>query len=239
VQQQGPIQLAALPAQITVPVQVVAPFGTFDVVPDTTPGSLPNNRMRVREIRALATAWASIEAGNGIQTNGSAQDIATWRQMVQHAMSDSPTLRTLVTDIGNDPDASHAITANVGRNQAGVIIDSFGTNDIDLTDIELFPVAPNALHPNEMTLGEQIVHILAERRAARTSSNPNDFDSHHATATAVHNRYRAERGQAVEVSADGAPNGSGGLHATVSYNDGTKQEFDVDARGNISNMRRP
>ena len=76
-----------------------------------------------------------------------------------------------------------------------MIIDSFGTND---DDIELFPVASSALHPDEMTLGEPIVHILAERRAAPTSANPIGFNPHHAigTATASHKQYRAERGQA-------------------------------------------
>jgi hypothetical protein len=218
---------------------VIAPFGAFSVVPDAMIGPLTLNQMRVREIRALERGWNNILAGRGIITHGSGQDVAAWRRMVQQSMADSPTLRKLVTDIGNDPDARHAIVANLGRRQPGVLVDSFGTGDVDLDDLGHFPAAPSTLSPNEMTLGEQIVHILAERRAANTSANPADFGPAHATATAAHNTYRAERGQPAEISAIAAPTAGGGLRGTTRYTDGSSQDVEFDADGNIIGMRKP
>jgi hypothetical protein len=90
-----------------------------------------------------------------------------------------------------------------------------------------------------MTLGEQIVHILAERRAANTSANPADFGPAHATATAAHNTYRAERGQPAEISAVAAPTAGGGLRGTTRYTDGSSQDVEFDAVGNIIGMRKP
>lgn len=89
------------------------------------------------------------------------------------------------------------------------------TGDVDLDDLDHFPAAPSALSPNEMTVGEQIVHILAERRAAQTSAAPTDFGPAHVTATTTHNQYRAERGQPAEISAVAAPTAGGGLRGTT------------------------
>jgi hypothetical protein len=236
---QGPIQLADLPATITASVQVSAPFGTFTVVPDATTSALALNQMRVREIRTLERGWNNILAGRGMMTHGNHGDVAAWRRMVQQSMADSPTLRRLITDIGNDRDPRHAITANLGRRQPGVLIDSFGNGQVDLDDLDHFPAAPSALNPNEMTLGEQIVHILAERRAAQTSAAPTAFAPAHATATRAHNQYRAERGQPAEISAVAQRTAGGGLRGTTRYTDGTSQEIEFDADGNIVGMRKP
>ena len=40
--------------------------------------------------------------------------------------------------------------------------------------------------------GEQLAHIPGERRAAKTSADPTDFDSAHDEGTRQHNAYRAE-----------------------------------------------
>src|SRR5215831_9338262 len=149
-------------------------------------------------------------------------------------MTSSPIMRSSFSEIGNDVDPGHLVQAKLGRKQPGVLIDSFATNDVDLDDLEHFVKTPGKDHPNEMTQGEQLIHILAERRAAVTSAHPDDFGPAHAKATAVHNQYRAELGQSPEVSATAAPDGRGGLTGTTSYRDGTSLGVQFNANGVLS-----
>lgn len=98
-------------------------------------------------------------------------DQTTFRKMLRQGLGDSPVLRQLITDIGTDDDPPHAIAAGVGRGPASTFIDSFDTNAVDLGDIERLPIAPGKDHKNEATRGEQLVHILGERRAASGCSS--------------------------------------------------------------------
>jgi len=168
-------------------------------------------------------------------------DREAFRRMMRDSMGDSPTMRNLVSGIGNDTDPNHRITAPVGTPN-NVMVDSFGARangPIDLADLRQFPQSAASDHPNEMTRGEQIAHILAERRSAMTSADPTDFNPAHAAATAVHNEDRAERGQAAETSSPGHAGPNGGMIGTTNNSDGTRQDVHFDASGNIISMDRP
>jgi hypothetical protein len=151
----------------------------------------------------------------------------------------SPTARQLISDIGNDTNASHALTVNVGRSQAGVLVDSFASNDVDLDDLGHFPLTPSAAHPKEITRGELIVHFLSERRSAILSSNPSNFGPAHAAGIVVQNQYRAELGQPAVTSAVAAPTSTGGLIGTMKYSDGSSQDTEFNANGDIIKDTKP
>ena len=119
-----------------------------------------------------------------------------------------------------------------------MLIDRF-PREVGLDDLGHFPVTPSAAHPKEMTLPEQVVHILGERRSAQLSGNPADFGPAHAAATVLHNQVRAEFGQPAETSAVAARTPSGGMIGTTSYTDGSSQAIEFNANGDIVNMRKP
>ncbi|PSM30841.1 hypothetical protein [Haliangium sp. UPWRP_2] len=201
-------------------------------------GKLANDQMTQAQFQQLTQAWLHISAGQGMQITGSKADRMAFRKMLRRGLTDSPVLRQLVTDIGNDGDAGHRITANVGRGQPDTFVDSFDSNDVDLKDIERFPVAPSRDHKNEATQGEQLVHILAERRAALTAPGRQLFKRSHATATQMHNQYRAERGQSPETSARSEQR-NGKNYGIFEYGDGTKEELELDRNSDIVNIQRP
>jgi RHS repeat-associated protein len=176
--------------------------------------------------------------GNGITVTGSKADIRAWNLMLVDTWGRSATARQLISEIGNDTNASHAIQVDLGRKQAGVFVDAF-PDLVDLDDLDQFPQAPSAASPKEMTLGEQVVHILAERRSAKLSSNPNDFNTAHADATTVHNRLRAELGQPAELSGVTTVKADGTGVFTATYDDGSKQEVELNANGDITKMNKP
>lgn len=189
----------------------------------------------VRSVRGML----NILGGSGITVTGTKADIKAWNTMLIETWGSSATARQLLSDIGNDTDKSHAITVNLGRKQAGVLVDAFATNDVDLDDIDHFPVTPSAAHPKEMTRGEQLVHILAERRSAKLSSTPTDFGPAHAAATVVHNQLRAELGQPAETSAGASVTSSGGIIGTTTSKDGSTQDIEFNANGDIIKMTKP
>jgi len=177
--------------------------------------------------------------GKGITVSGSTADWKAWQTMLIDTWAKSPTARQLISDIGNDTNASHALTVNVGRSQAGVLVDSFASNDVDLDDLGHFPLAPSAAHPKEITRGELIVHFLAERRSALMSSNPANFGPAHADGIVLQNQFRAELGQPGVTSAVAAPTSSGGLIGTMKYSDGSSQDTEFNANGDIIKDTKP
>ena len=215
-------------------------FDKLHVVDDATAkaGKLANDQMTQAQFQQLTQAWLHISAGQGMQISGSKADQESFRRMLRDSLGDSPTMRNLITAIGNDADPKHRIAANVGRGQAGTFVDNFESGAVDLTDIEHFPVAPSKDHKNEATRGEQLAHILGERRAAKTSADPTDFDSAHDEGTRQHNAYRAERGQARELSAKPVRKG-GKTYAVFAYADGTKEEIELAGGVDVGTIARP
>ena len=156
----------------------------------------------------------------------------------------SPTGRKLIAEIGNDPDPSHAITINVGLRQPHVLVDSYATNDVDLTDIEQFPVAPSAAHPQEMTRGEVTVHFLAERRAAALAATPGPsrqalFSDAHKAGIAAQAQYRVDKGQSPVKSNTGTQEADGSTTATFRFENGSQEVLNVDSDGAITKVTPP
>jgi hypothetical protein len=215
-------------------------FDTLQVVDDETAkaGRLTNEQMTQAQFQKLAQAWLNIKDGHGLSLSGSQADQTTFRKMLRQGLGDSPVLRQLISDIGTDEDPTHAIAANVGRGQASTFIDSFDTSAVDLGDIERMPSAPSKDHKNEATRGEQLVHILGERRAAAVAPGRQLYRRAHAEGTRLHNQYRAERGQAAETGARNELR-NGREHIVFSYSDGTSEELELDNNSDIVNIQRP
>lgn len=215
-------------------------FDKLNVVDDATEksGKLANDQMTQAQFQQLTQAWLNIAGGQGLHMTGSAEDQTTFRRMLRDGLGDSPTLRNLITTIGNDADPSHRIEADLGRSQPRTFVDSFESGAIDLADLEQFAQTPSADHKNEATRGEQLVHILAERRAAATSADPSDFAAAHQEANRQHNQYRAERGQAAERSAKSIVR-DGKTYAVFRYVDGTQHECELNRQHDIVGMNRP
>jgi hypothetical protein len=145
----------------------------------------------------------------------------------------------MMTSIGNDDDPAHTIQADVGRNQPGVIGDSFATNEIDLDDLEAFPTAAPEDHSNQVTRNELMVHFLTERQNALASANPNDFGPAHSHGIDMQNQYRAERNQAAVLSQTGARNPDGTITATVRMQGGDTETWDIDNNQAITGTTPP
>ena len=88
-------------------------------------GKLANDQMTQAQFQQLTQAWLHISAGQGMQISGSKADQESFRRMLRDSLGDSPTMRNLITVIGNDADPKHRIAANVGRGQAGTSVDNF------------------------------------------------------------------------------------------------------------------
>lgn len=189
----------------------------------------------------LVQAWINIKHGKGIEMTGSDDDKEAFKKMLRGAMTDSPLFRELITTIGNDPNELHKITAKLGHDMTGegansenVFVDLFETNAIDLDDLAKFNTKVDPAHKNDPTQGEQLVHILAERRAASMQDDPSNFDPAHEKATREHNKYRAEHGQAAEVSAEEEVV-DGKYYAVFTYADGSKKRIQT-FKGKIVDM---
>lgn len=211
-------------------------FGDFNVVSDDFVGPLAPGQMRQSDYTAMQSAWLNLRNGQGMSMTGSDADKEKMFQMMRDSMSDSPTARKLMTDIGNDTDPTHQLKADLGRHQNitgstdGVIVDTFGTNQIDLSDIEAFSKTASKSRPNEMTQSDVLLHILAERRSAALDPTA-IFDTHHENAFKVQNAYRAERGQSAILEQTFIP---GTSNVRVPFADGSEQVVKFDGNNNTS-----
>ena len=224
-------------------------FDKFDVVPDDFKGKMLPTQMRASQYDDLQAAWLNIEQGNGMRMSGAPADQDAFRSMLRNGMNDSPTLRGLITSIGNDADQSHLIDADLGRGGQdpafqGVILDDFGTNQIDLDDLEQLPGSPSELHPDEYSRPECITHFLAERQWALdnpdNAGNPSlHFAKAHDVATDVQNQYRDERAQSHVLSMTSVSYPGGGKTATVALNTGSAEALSIDPSGQIAGVSPP
>jgi hypothetical protein len=153
-------------------------FGVFRVYPDAQLKPFAgkgSNQVSESEFREMNQAWTNIHSGIGmdIKATGADQvaDKNAWDNMLANGMSQSSTFRKLICEIGNDHDKADTISINLGRDQqfagSGVMVDSFVSNDVDLSDLEFFPLSPSRNAPDDETQPEAIVHLLAERRYDR------------------------------------------------------------------------
>lgn len=214
-------------------------FGDFNVVPDDFTGPLSRDQLTQSDYQNMQQAWLNISSGQGMNISGSAEDQETFRRMLRDGMTDSPTFRNMISGIGNDSDPAHRIQANVGRNQPGVIGDSFATNAVDLDDLEVWPSAAPDAHPNQVTRNELMVHFLTERQNALASANPADFGPAHQHGIDMQNQYRAERNQARVLSQTGAMNPDGTITATIAMDGGINETWDINNNQAITNVTPP
>lgn len=214
-------------------------FDQFDVVPDDFIGPLANTQMHQADYAAMQSGWLNIAQGNGMKLDGAQPDQDTFRRMLRDGMGDSPEFRQMLASIGNDTDPAHLIQANLGRSQPGVIGDAFASNAVDLDDLEAFPGAATAAHPDQVTRNELMVHFLTERQSALTSANPADFGPAHQSGIAAQGRYRDERGQSHVLSQTGARNADGTITATIAMANGSSEQWGIDGAQKITSITPP
>ena len=228
-------------------------FDSLDVVGDNHQGSLARGQMRQAEYEQLQSAWLTITSGQGMTMSGRPRDREAWLQMIRTGIGNSSTLRETVSTIGNDPDPTHAIHADLGRRQElsetpaanpGVFIDQFDSDQIDLHDLSRLPETPRARHPNDITQTEMITHILAERREAALTGNARTtntsvFDQMHFAAQATQNRVRDEFGQTHLYDAVSRQHANDdGIDGRFIFVDGTEQIIPTNSNNDIRRQPR-
>lgn len=214
-------------------------FDQFNVVPDDFIGPLSNTQMHQADYAALQGGWLNIAQGRGMELSGAQADQDTFRRMMRDGMTDSPEFRRMLTSIGNDSDPAHLLHAGLGRSQPGVIGDSFADNSVDLDDIEAFPAAAPAAHPDQFTRNELMIHFLTERQSALGSADPTNFSAAHQAGIDAQSRYRDERGQSHVVSQTGAANPDGTITANIAMANGSSEQWGIDGNQRITSVRPP
>lgn len=188
----------------------------------------------------LKVAWLKIYHGYVIDwENSSVENKNAFLLMVRNVALKSAILRKLLLDIGELTCPIHIILHNPRTGTQ--FIDSFAYDTVNLGDLLFFPETPSVERPFEMTRGEHVVHILAERwkyakcyfdywrfRQAHQVFNPC-----HRYACEVHNAYRAEQGQPQEKDPlnPTVEAASGGGKTTFTYTDGSKLVVVTDQSG--------
>jgi PAAR motif len=171
----------------------------------------------------------------GLTITGAPLDVARFEQMLQEDAASTVAGRARLAQIIGDK--AHPITCLVGRNQPGVLGDSFNSNEVDLDDFEQFASSPSHGHPNEATRGEEMIHFLAERHDA--AANGSSFADAHQEGMNAQNEVRAERGQSPVVSQTGTANPDGSIDARFNYQDGTHEDLHVDNTEKITRIVPP
>jgi hypothetical protein len=141
---------------------------------------------------------ASFRPGDGLSVVGTPNAQARFAKMVRREMRRSPAFHELMLKI--NADKANPVTLTLSWKDSKVRVDSFasrkyavGHQEIDLADLEQFPLDPPADHPNAITRGEILMHAMAEAHAG--SLGHKDFDTAHEFAITAQNTIRAERGQ--------------------------------------------
>ena len=216
-------------------------FGGFDVVGNDLVGPLGADQMRQSDYDELQSAWLNIADGKGMSMSGTPADQEAFLQMIRGSMGESAVMRDQMTTVGNDLDPTHNINFDLGRGQditgaagTGVWVDTFGTDQVDLDDLDFLPNTPGAAHTDELTRTELLAHFVSERRSAVTSANPNDFGPHHAQGLVVQNQVRDEFGQQHMTSQHGVANAAGGTDGVFTRADGSTQTVHTDAHNNMT-----
>ena len=243
-----------------------APVGNYAVVPGA-PGHrralAPRSRNEVTESehQRVSNAWDRLDTriyinGRGSNAEENQRLQQSFRNMLREDMSDSPTLRNVVSNIGLGDQTPFAV--NVGEHQRDVFGDSFETRDVDLADLAEFGTGREAnRHREQVSRGEVITHFLAERyhdvtHPAQQQAIPADvnpaqaqaiternyrarFNPSHNEAVEEQNRYRAERGQSRILSSDitGPDRLTEQSTARFRMQGGTTQEMTIDPNSDI------
>ncbi len=202
-----------------------------------------------RELTEAEKLADQLRQGKGIDWLGSKQEEKErFLKMIVEAGDKSALMRSLLQEIAGEPNKLRYISAALHPVRTGQhLVDSFANDTINLGDLDFFPETPGAQTPWEMTRGEQIMHVLAERRALAKDPEVSDskfqfnaqlrqakvrrFAQYHAAATEQHNAYRVEQGQPRQIkeSEDQNPR-----RAVLEYEGGRKQVLELDEKGRPS-----
>ncbi len=218
--------------------EVKTDFGTYQVYEDSFSGNLVprSNQIRESELAQLEQAWKNIHQGKGMNIIGTDADKALWDKTLIQGLTTSETFRQTFITIGNDP--KNTISVDLGRNQPGVAVDSFQTNQVDLADLAMFPSVPRPNHSNEVTQSEVVIHFLQERYHNKV--NGLGFEAAHQSGIDLQNRYRDERGQSNILNQQvTSVNPDGSVNAAFNFQNGTSQQQTIDSTGKITNIIPP
>src|SRR5262249_429567 len=109
-------------------------------------GGAPAATVTMNPNGTMTVTWGSMTI------DGTPADAATFWGMLTHDMGATAAGRARLLGVVND--TGHPTTYHVGRHQPGVIGDNFGTNEVDLSDMEMFPSTPPPGHSDMTTRGE-------------------------------------------------------------------------------------
>lgn len=106
--------------------------------------------------------------------------------------------KPMIDRIDNLVGATENLVITVGRNQAGITLDSFSRREINLSDVEKFPASPPAGSPSATTRCEVLIHILAEYKQAMHAgrlTGPEGFPEAHQAGYDAQTEWRKAAGQ--------------------------------------------
>lgn len=121
------------------------------------------------------------------EVDGSGPDKQAWNDMMRDCKRASRSFRTLFLKIR---ESDKVITIKLVRNKSKVLVDSYETNEVDLSDLEDLAAASAAKVVDRCQL---IAHFLAERWYKAEHPTAPFKDAHSAGITAE-NAYRTDRG---------------------------------------------
>jgi hypothetical protein len=180
-------------------------------------GGAPSATITFNANGTVTVVWGSITI------TGTPADVATFVGMLTHDLGATAAGRANLLAVVND--TGHPTTYLVGRNQPGVLVDAFNTNQVDLSDLEQFPTTPPAGHPNTATRGEVINHFLTERNDDANfgaGRGANRFGPAHQQGINAQNSIRNELGQSPATSnAPAGTDAAGNQLINLNYADGT------------------
>lgn len=162
---------------------LTVPFEAFRQIWARTPAGI-----RARDAAAFVP-------GDGLAIVGDESDQKKFLELVKLEMRRSPAFHELMLKI--NADKAHKVTISLSRDDPRIFVDKFrpitlGRQEVDLSDLERFPVEPPADHLNATTRGEILMHGMTEVRAGARREG---FDRAHHFAITAQNVYRHERGQ--------------------------------------------
>jgi hypothetical protein len=184
---------------------------------------------------AIVLLWP-IPAHAQLVVEGSDADVATFNGYLEKCKGESPAFADLLRRID---ESGKKVTAKVGRNQPGVVIDDFkggGVQVIDVADLAKFPNPkknprtgnwefPPGVPSWASTLCEQLAHALGEALHGAVTGEGYDhpFGSSHRTGFREQNRVRRDFGQPDDIKGDSKNGGhEGHLDMKNEYNGHTE-----------------
>lgn len=153
-------------------------------------------------MKVMRAAWVAaalfgitVTAEAKLTVTGTPADKATWDKLVAQCTKASPSLKMVFDKINNTPGKD--VKVDLVRNKKKVYVDSFCTNEVDLSDLEDYP----ALDPAKVIdRCELLAHFMAERlHAVCNPMQPGEtkadwFRRAHQEGIDAENRYRMDIG---------------------------------------------